>query len=129
MEEDEKRNEELYKQISESFKKAEDSYYKSMDELPGGFSLIGMQVYTLRKVQKILPLALRSENLFSNLKSYFRPPYWISFEKTHCFCDILKAKMSENSECLNPQSRVSNVGSNKEVNYIEIITGFGNIYT
>ena len=44
VEEDEKRNEELYKQISESFKKAEESYYKSMDELPGGFSLIGMQV-------------------------------------------------------------------------------------
>ena len=44
VEEDEKRNEELYKQISESFKKAEDSYYKSMDELPGGFSLIGIQV-------------------------------------------------------------------------------------
>ena len=84
---------------------------------------------TLRKVQKILPLALRSENLFSNLKSYFRPPYWISFEKTRYFGEILKAKMSENSDSLNPQSRVSNEGSNKEVNYIEIIRGFGNIYT
>ena len=84
---------------------------------------------TLRKVQKILPLALRSENLFSNLKSYFRPPYWISFEKTRYFGEILKAKMSKNSDSLNPQSRVSNEGSNKEVNYIEIIRGFGNIYT
>ena len=69
--------------------------------------------FTLRKVQKILPLVLRSENLFSNLKSYFHPPYWISFEKTRCFCDILKAKMSENSDSMNPQSRVSNEGSNK----------------
>ena len=42
--EDEKRNDELFKQMSESFKKAEDSYYKAMDELPGGFKLIGMQV-------------------------------------------------------------------------------------
>ena len=39
-------------------------------------------IITLRKVQKILLHALRSENLFSNLKSYIWPPYWISFEKT-----------------------------------------------
>ena len=49
--EDEKRNEELFEQMSESFKKAEDSYYKSMDELPGGFKLMGMQVRQQRFFQ------------------------------------------------------------------------------
>ena len=36
--------------------------------------------------------------------------------------------MSESSDCLNPQSRVSNEGSNKYVNYLQIIRDFGNIY-
>ena len=67
VEEDEKRNEELYKQISESFRKAEDSYYKSMDELPGGFSLIGMQVSSKVDIEsncvKYLTTIKTTENL------------------------------------------------------------------
>ena len=40
---------------------------------------------TLRKVQKILPYALRSENLDAVLKSYFQPPFWISNANTLTF--------------------------------------------
>ena len=45
----------------------------------------GTCIHTLRKVQKILPFALRSENLYAVLKSYFQLPYWISNENMFLF--------------------------------------------
>ncbi len=44
VEKEEKRQEELFKEMRESFRKAEDTYYTAMNELPGGWNLLGMQV-------------------------------------------------------------------------------------